>query len=193
MTERSDYIFDDRAESFLQVGEVAAHVAERHAGVTLDTATHERWRQLMALLREVDTLADDDKMPADELMVALRDFSIFGERYPALSPDTIGAEKHAALLGRTQRLLHLSELVSRESSVKRFTALRVAEGRETANLLQDSASETVVSQPGFAERFMPAIRSLGVTATLIDSILDAHVDKRTGKIAIDTGPGIMAY
>lgn len=43
------YAWDDRAPSFRQVGDVAASVAEYHAGVQLDETTRERWRELMAL------------------------------------------------------------------------------------------------------------------------------------------------
>lgn len=183
MHERELYVFDDRAESFFRVGEVAARIARVHAGVEVDDETHERWRQLMALLREVDTLADDEGVGREDIMSALQEFSLFAPYYPALSPQN-DDDSHGRLLARTEKIFRLGDLIAREQSPTRFTALRIAEGRETANLLDDSASDYVRRQPRFHENFLPAMRSLAISATLLDSVLDARADTAAGKIAI---------
>lgn len=175
---------DDRAESFLQVGDVAWYIAEKHSQVSVDEVTHARWRQLMALLREFDTLVDDTPITDDTALERLRDFSEFKERYPALSPDALGQERSDALLQRTKKLLKLGHFVARAETSDRFVKLRINEGRQTANLLEDSATDYVKRQPNFTEKFLPAMQSLGIVACTIDSITDARQDYRMGKIVI---------
>lgn len=175
---------DDRADSFLQVGDVAYHVAETHAGVLVDETTHERWRQLMALLREFDTLVDDTAISQEEALARLHDFTEFEARYQALRPEELGGETFGRLYRRTERVLKLGHFVAAADTPERFVALRVNEGRQTANLLQDSATDYVSSQENFSTRFLPAIRSLGATACTLDSITDARQDYLSGKINI---------
>ncbi len=175
---------DDRAESFLQVGDVAWYIAEKHSHVSVDDVTHERWRQLMALLREFDTLVDDTSITNDKALQRLRDFTEFKERYPALSPDSLGSERSEALLWRTRRLLKLGQFIAQAETPERFVKLRINEGVQTANMLDDSATDYVKRQPNFTQRFLPVMRSLGTVACTIDSITDARQDYRTGKIAI---------
>lgn len=184
MQERNSYVFDDRAESFFRVGEVAARIARVHAGVDIDDETRERWRQLMALLREIDTLADDEGVDRETIMSALEDFSPFAPYYAALIPQN--DDRHARLLARTEKIFTLGDVIACETSPMRFAALRIAEGRETANLLDDSASDYVRNQSQFRETFMPTMHSLAISATLLDSILDARADKVAGKISIAT-------
>ena len=185
------HAIDDRADSFLQVGDVAKKVAECHSNVDVDELTHERWRQLMGLLREVDTLVDDTSATKEQVMVMLNDFTPFSERYPALTPESLGENTHEKLLVRTQHLLTLGEFVAHATSVERFVKLRVNEGRQTANLLEDSATPYVLEQPAFYDSFLPAMQALGVTASTIDSITDARADYRNHKIALT--PGLEYY
>ncbi|MDB5167780.1 MAG: hypothetical protein JWO55_38 [Candidatus Saccharibacteria bacterium] len=126
-------VIDDRADSFLQVGDVAWYIAQRHSHVSVDDVTHDRWRQLMALLREFDTLVDDTSITNDEAMQRLRHFSEFDERYPALSPKILGSETSEALLYRTEKLLKLGQFIARAETPERFVKLRVNEGIQTAN------------------------------------------------------------
>ena len=174
---------DDRAESFLQVGTVAKKVAESHCGVTVDETTHQRWQQLMGLLREVDTLADDTSTTDDEVLGRLEDFSEFEDRYPALTMDALGSETRDDLMVRTERLLKLGAQVTQAVSMERFIALRIVEGRGTAGFLDDAATGTVREQPAFGAVFMPVMVSMAVTANLLDSFTDAKMDYRDGKIA----------
>ena len=175
---------DDRADSFLQVGDVAKRVAESHSNISIDGVTHERWRQLMGLLREVDTLVDDTSTTKEQVLLMLSDFTPFSDRYPALAPEVLGENIHKKLLGRTQHLLRLGEFVANATSVERFVKLRISEGRQTANLLEDSATSYVLEQPDFYASFLPAMQSLGVAASTIDSITDARADYRNHKIAL---------
>ena len=175
---------DDRAESFLQVGDVAWHIAEKHSNVSVDDVTHQRWRQLMGLLREFDTLVDDTPITDADALNRLRDFSEFESRYPALSPAELGPELFEALLQRTQRLLKLGHFVAQSETPDRFVKLRLNEGIQTANLLGDSATDCVKEQPNFNDKFLPTMRSLASVACTLDSITDAREDYRRGKIKI---------
>ena len=177
-------IIDDRAESFLQVGDVARKVAERHSNVDVDAVTHERWRQLMGLLREVDTLVDDTDTTKEQAVTMLDDFALFADRYPALTPALLGEDTHEKLLARTRQLLKIGEFVASATSVDRFVKLRINEGRQTANLLSDSATPYVLQQPAFYDSFLPTMQALGVAASTIDSITDARVDYRSQKLTL---------
>lgn len=181
MTERP---YDDRAESFLQVGDVVCEVATRHCHIDVDDVTHERWRQLMALLREVDTLHDDRGVEADDIIAQLESFDEFADRYPDLTAEKLGGQTHQKLLRRTRQLLKIGAHVASTKSVQRFVALRVNEGRHTAGLLHDSATHETASQPAFEHSFLPAMQSLGIAASTIDSILDARMDARDKKISV---------
>lgn len=184
MLEKQNHAYDDRADSFLQVGDVATRIAEVHSGVEVDRITNQRWRQLMALLREVDTLFDDYKITESEIIDELVDFSIFKDRYPGLSPDEMETDRRMALVDRTKLIFALGRDASNTESLDDFISIRISEGHETANLLSDSASSYVLSQEKFNNDFMPVIQSLGVTATLIDSIIDAGDDSRRDKITL---------
>lgn len=176
-----EHAFDDRAESFLQVGSIAAKIATFHSGVVLDEQTTQRWQELMGLLREVDTLVDDTSISNVDMVSELRNFNVFANRYPQLTPEQLGQDVQTDLLTRVDRILKLGSEVATTTNVAHFIGLRIVEGRETANLLYDAAKPTVKHQPAFYDNFMPVIRSLAVTANLIDSITDAkkdYIDKK---------------
>lgn len=176
------YVWDDRAPSFRQVGDVAERVARLHSGVVIDEVTHERWRQLMSLLRDFDTWVDDAKVPIDAAVQRLRDFGDFAALYPALTPEGLGPEAFQALIGRTHRILRLGQWVAAAETPYRFACLRVHEGRQTARLLEDSATPAVREQPSFTESFIPTMESLSVVACALDSVTDAREDFRQEKL-----------
>lgn len=175
--------YDDRAETFLQIGDVARMIAERHCDLTVDDVTHERWRELLGLLREVDTLADDTTIAPGQVIEKLDEFTFFAERYPALTPESLDAPVRAAMLQRVERILKLGQHIGRAETMQRFVALRTKEGRETAAFLSDTATPDVSAQPAFHSRFMPVMTSLAVTANLVDSMLDGRMDYKAEKIA----------
>ena len=185
MENAKNYLWDDRAPSFLQLGDVARSIAEDHAHIEIDDTTYQRWGQLMGLLREFDTMIDDRGISHDDALGRLRDFSEFRALYPALAPDVLSPAGQQRLLRRAGIIMHRGEQLARETSVDRFIALRVSEGWHTAGLFEDSATAEVEKQPGFRAVFMPTMRSLGATASLLDSVLDAPQDKRHDKLAID--------
>lgn len=174
---------DDRAESFLQVGTVAKVIAEKHCDISIDDQTHNRWAQLMGLLREADTLADDTDVSSEEVLERLGDFSEFEDRYPALTNEAIGEDVREQLLTRTARVLRLGKQVARAISMDRFIALRIVEGREVTSYLEDAATPEVLAQTEFQDSFMPTMRSMAITANLLDSFTDGVMDYRQGKIA----------
>ena len=184
---RADKPIDDRAEAYRKSGDLVAAIARSHNHLDVDELTVERWRQLMGLMREVDTWADDTDATREDVLMGLIDFSIFKDRYPALAPGQLKIETHLSLLKRADRILKVGEFASRELSVRRFVALRVIEARETVNMLGDVATPHVAEQPGFDEEFMPVVRALGEAATLWDSLIDGRQDVRAGKQVLEPG------
>ena len=185
MTE--EILFDDRAQAYLRSGDVAAAIAEQHFGIDVDDITRQRWRELMGLLREVDTWVDDTGVSPDETLDSLRRFDLFGTRYPYLAPASLGPEIQATMLKRTARILKFGQLATQTTSVRRFVAYRTLEGCESVRLFGDCASSFVLSQPSFGEEFLPALGVLGASATLCDSLIDGRIDARDGKLQLEPG------
>jgi hypothetical protein len=172
---------DDRADAYRKSGDLVAAIARSHHHIDVDEVTVERWRQLMGLMREVDTWADDTDTTKEEVLTGLADFGMFEGRYPALAPGELTIGAHGSMLRRADHILRVGELASRELSVRRFIAFRAIEARETVNMLGDTATPYVAEQPAFNEGFLPVVRALGEAATLWDSLIDGRQDVREGK------------
>ena len=188
MGETGDYVWDDRAPAYLKSGDMAVAMATEHYGLDIDAATHERWRQLMGLMREVDTWADNTDVSPGEVCAGLADFTAFKDLYPALAPGEVSTETRVRLLRRTARILRLGRYALRADSPVRFVALRVAEARETVDLFEDVATDYVNGQSDFGQRFMPTLRALGEAATLWDSLVDGKSDWRKGDQILKPNP-----
>ncbi len=174
---------DDRAESFKQIGDVAKVIAERHCGVMIDSPTHRRWQETMAVLREVDTYADDYASNDDDVLKLL-DKGMLDDRYPLLSEENLGRETKQRMLERTERILKIGRAVQSAASVDDFISLRIQEGAETALYLSDTATNFVYNQAAFRHAFEPTMRSMAVTANLLDSMTDGPMDYRDGRMAL---------
>lgn len=172
---------DDRARAYMKLGDMVTAIARRHTHIDVDETTAARWRQVMGLMREVDTLADDTDASAEDVMRSLEDFSNFKDRYPDLAPDATDEHTQQTMLKRTKRILKLGAWAAETISVKRFVALRILEAREAVNLFEDTATEYVAQQPEFSERFMPILRAMGEISTLWDSITDGRTDVKLGR------------
>lgn len=166
MRRSQDFIWDDRAPAYAKSGDLAAAIATQHYGLAVDVTTRMRWQQLMSVMREVDTWADERAVTSDEVLQGLAEYTMFEELYPALAPGELTPEMGATLLGRTARILRLGRHAARAVSVERFVALRVAEARESVELFADIATPEMWAQPAFTTEFMPALRALGEAATV---------------------------
>lgn len=179
---------DDRAEGFLKSGDLASSIAEHAFKVDVDDITRNRWRQLMGLMREVDTWADDTETPREEVLLGLADFTLFENRYPDLRPNELGTEAHEKVLRRAERILKIGDFIAQTSSPDRFTKLRISEAHHTVNLFTDVATEHVRGQDQFEKKFIPNLRELGAAATLWDSLIDGKMDWRNGSQIIKPSP-----
>lgn len=180
----TEYLRDDRAESFFQIGDLTKLIAEKHCKVPIDDPTLYRWQELLCLLREFDTLVDDTQISKKEALQRLDTFEAFQTHYPNLSHNRLPQRNRVRLLNRTEQILTTGDALSKTDSIDEFIDLRTLEGKETANLLDDSATDEVRSNPRFAATFLPVMRSLAVTACLLDSITDARQDHEEAKISI---------
>lgn len=185
-------LIDDRVESYKKLGDVVTAIVRRHGKVDVDATSAERWHDLMGLLREVDTEADDTGMTSQEMMERLTSFEAFADRYPSLRPDELGAEAQATLLVRARHVFRLGELLAETQSVRRFVALRTLEARESTMMFGDVATPQVARQPQFYGKAMPALCAVGEVATLLDSLYDARQDVRDGKQALKPSPEYYA-
>ncbi|HXH04903.1 MAG TPA: hypothetical protein VNI82_00570 [Candidatus Nitrosotenuis sp.] len=180
----AEYIRDDRATSFFQIGDLTRMIAEKHCQVPIDELTVQRWRELLGLLREFDTLVDDTHIGTKEALAQLEDFDFFRHTYPHLSPEQLPKADRSRMLGRTALVLGIGEQLTAERNLDNFIAIRIREGVVTADMLGDSATPETRVDPRFYTSFLPIMRSLSVTACLLDSLTDGKQDYREGKISI---------
>lgn len=166
-------MWDNTAPYFHQLADLLRAVAESHHHVTVDSTSHERWQQVMGLMREVDTVADtshDHQFVLEEL----GSFDAFRARYPALSPEN-APEVHAKLLQRAENILTLGRQVAQATDSTAFIRLRVREGMYTAHLFADTATPELASQANFS-KFLHTLRAFGASASLLDSSVDLARD-----------------
>lgn len=78
------YEQDDRSDSFRMIGDIIATIAHNH-GIDVDAQTNERWRDVLSLLREFDTLADDSGISHHDALQELASFDRFAEHYGTLA------------------------------------------------------------------------------------------------------------
>ena len=69
------YERDDRSDSFRMIGDIIATIAHNH-GIDVDAQTNERWRDVLSLLREFDTLADDSGISHHDALQELASFVV---------------------------------------------------------------------------------------------------------------------
>lgn len=170
-----NYVIDDRAWGYRLIGENICQLAESSCSLKLDTTTKERWCQLLGLLREVDTLADERSSSNDTAIASLQNYSIFAADYPALQPSELGDARFTTMVERTQEILHIGRAISQAGDKHTYIELRKAEAYYSAQLLADAATDAVTHQPTFG-KFMHCITGFGIGANLVDSMLDAPYD-----------------
>lgn len=159
-------------------------IAKAHFGLTVDPLTHGRWREAMAVMREIDTHADNDNVDPQQVLDELRDYTIYAEPYPLLSPATLGKPLHEKLIGRVDTILEIGSYAAQNTLLDQYIELRVGEAYETVEILGDLASSELTADKTFTQRYLPAIFHLGAAATLWDSILDGPRDYRRGELSI---------
>jgi hypothetical protein len=181
MEEISRDPWDSNYLYYPQLADLLNSVAHEHCGVEVDETTLLRWRDLMGIMREIDTQADDSGVDHDEILRQMESFERFEERYPHITPDAIGQETFSQLLMRTRKILKLGEQVARATTDSRYVKLRAGEALHTAEVFRDSATHYVVDQSAFGNSFMPLLRRMAVLSCFIDSAHDLKKDYAEGK------------
>lgn len=188
--EKPIYTKDDRSESFALLGDISATIAEVRGGVDVDDTTLNRWRNAMSLLREFDTLVDDDDISIQEALGLLKDFDYFKDRYPYLDKDNLPDESREVMVARVAYILALGEGISATKDPSEFYEYRTEEADHSALLLSDSATDYVKDQEGFDTKFIPMMQTLARTANYIDTITDYKQDKLDGKVEVENTRGL---
>ena len=168
--------WDPTYPAYYQLADVLKSMAQSHAKVNIDDTTLLRWREVMGVMREVDTQYDDTSTSSESILGELRGFERFQNRYPHISPTALGPVTHEHLMSRASRILKLGRFVSEAETPYRYLRLRAAEAVQTVAVFADTATDDVLSQPRFAQKFMPGLRSLGIAAYLLDSAHDISYD-----------------
>lgn len=177
------YERDDRSESFRMIGDIIATLADT-CGITIDDVTRARWRDTMGLLREFDTLVDDQGLSYEESISELTSFDRFRDNYPALCYPEMPEETHLKMVKRVAIILEHSKAISQTDDVDNFIFHRKEEVYHSAELLADCATGDTTTQPGFYTKFMQVLRTMGEAANFIDTITDFRQDKKEKKIII---------
>jgi len=188
MGEISREPWDTSYSYYQQLAELLSSVAHSHSNVEIDDETLLRWRDLMGIMREIDTRADDSGAEHEEVLSQLENFEIFEDRYPHITPSVVGSETFSRLVSRTRKILKLGEFVSKATIPSRFIKLRASEAVNTAEVFRDSATESVLSQDQFNNNFMPLLRTMAITACFIDSAHDLKKDYEDGKSVLQPLP-----
>ena len=181
-------IFDDRADAYKVSGDLLVGIAKAHFDLTIDPLTHGRWREAMAIMREIDTHADNDDIDPEQVLDELSDYSIYAESYPLLSPTELGKPLHEKVVGRVDTILAIGAYASQNTSLDQYIELRVNEAYETIEILGDLASSELTENKIFTQHYLPAIFHLGAAATLWDSIIDGPRDYRHDELSIKPNP-----
>ena len=175
---------DDRSDSFRMIGDLITTIA-KHDGIDVDERTSARWRDLLGLLREFDTLVDDQGISHKQGLAELQNFSRFKDNYPTLGPPEIDDDTHARMVNRVELILHLGQAIACTRDRDEFVRLRTEEAAETAELLADCASGDTTTQAGFYTRFMPTLRAMATSANFLDTLADYRQDRREQKVQLE--------
>lgn len=135
----------------------------------------------MALMREVDDMADEEHLSRTDIMQRLESFDGLGERYPHLVPTGDNIPTHHRLYTTAGTILQTGEQLADTTTIDAYINHRTREAHATAQLFEDSASESVRSQPELQQNFLPLLRALGEAACFLDSAKDLAKDYQEGR------------
>jgi hypothetical protein len=145
--------------------------------ITLDTTTERRWHAAMRAMRTTDSYADQSDDSGR--LVQLLDFlASFEDSYPELAAEQLGAARYSGLIRGAATILKYGE------------QLRADEASATAEVITQLATDEVIHQPNFIERFVPSVRRLTTGAGFVDTAIDAKRDFREGTLAF---PPTLAF
>lgn len=174
--------WDRRAHLAERVGDVIAAVANSHFNINIDTETSARWSELMQLMREVDTKADEPHS-TPLILAQLQEFTPFKNRYTSLAPENFSSDSQRIIGSRVVSILRDGERLANAETEYRYLAARRHEAIQVARLFSDTASDTVKSQPEFEESFIPFLERLTIAANYFDSARDLPSDYKEGIVS----------
>lgn len=184
--------WDRRAHLSSRVSDVIVAVAQYHFHVDIDTETQQRWSELMQLMREIDTKADE---PGSKKMILseLEHFRQFDRRYQHIAPGNFPDDRQAQIGNRVFSILTDGERLTSSTSDYRYIAARRHEAVEVARLFGDTASDFVRTQENFFDDFIPFLEQLTIAANYFDSARDLPEDKRDNIVTIEPTAKLRAH
>jgi hypothetical protein len=157
--------------------------------ITLDTTTERRWHAAMRAMRTTDSYADQSDDSGR--LVQLLDFlASFEDSYPELAAEQLGAARYSRLIRGAATILKYGEQLRTTDTSEGYMALRAGEASATAEVITQLATDEVIHQPNFIERFVPSVRRLTTGAGFVDTAIDAERDFREGTLAF---PPTLAF
>ncbi len=177
MPSSHDVITEERLKySTRSLGAICEIARTQHL-LDLSATTVERWGQLLQLMREADTEADD-LQGHDQLLDSLRSFDAFRQRYPLLEPSQLPCDEDV-FFDRIRLILEQGRKLSEATNLKAYTEVRHVEARYTADVFELIAEKEDRKQLGFDD-FMCTLERLTIAAGFVDTAIDAPKDYKFG-------------
>lgn len=157
-------------------------------GVKVDEVTKNRWCDLIAFARGIDTYLDEG--PRESLGERTADVGLLldhpsevASQFPYLSVDQLGLDTYDRLAYLGHSILRVNRYIKNTTDMRRYAPLRRKEGRNYAELITSVATPEVSLQPGY-ERFSRWLLPTGEVTNLLNSWRQIHQDFARGEIAL---------
>lgn len=188
MNDKVEYWNED-ADKYRQLADLLRAIAEEHCDTPIDTTTHIRWREAMALMTEVDAYIDDRIVPGinteEDIVAELESFDRFRERYPHITPEVLGEKTWREWEQAARTTVGHFQILATATTYEKYVEHRTNEAIATTRLFSVCASDEVKSQPSFNEKFLPTLERISISACLFDSSNDLVNDYYDGKSSLE--------
>lgn len=188
MNEHKAEYWKDDAEKYRQLADLLRAIAEQYCNTPIDETTRHRWREIVALMMEVDSYIDNRIVPGvsteTKIVEELESFDRFRGRYPHITPEVLGEAVWMRLECTAREIVGHFQLLMEVTSYDEYVQHRTNEAVATAKLFDVCATDVVASNPTFHEKFMPILERLGISACMLDSAYDLANDYKEGKTSL---------
>lgn len=182
-------VLDRRSRNLRRDADLIYQAAIDHCGVDMDEVTHERIRDKIGIMRDIDTYHDQPGSSISGSMELLTDpESPYFERYPSLFPDQMEQDSYEEFLRLTRDILLLGKLASAATQLDEFIYYRQFEGQLIGDWFAVSATPYVRQQPAFTENLVPLMQSVAIAGNFFDSFFDAPRDFIKGELHVWPSP-----
>lgn len=188
MNERATEYWNKDAEKYRQLADLLRAIAEQHCSAPIDDTTHNRWREVMALMTEVDAYIDERLVPGinteDDIVEELESFDRFRGRYPHITPEALGEKTWRQLESAARETVGHFQVLAAVTTYDEYVEYRTKEAIATVSLFNVCATDDVKSNVEFNEKFIPTLEQMSISACMFDSANDLVDDYKEGKASL---------